>query len=59
MGKKIRINLSDLPIEMQLIGDHGEQKGYLLRPAGRKFGAFLDQTDEQRKAASSDRFHQR
>lgn len=51
--KKISIKLSDLPIVMELVSDCGECKGYQLRPAGRKFGAFLCQTDEQRESVSS------
>lgn len=32
---------SDLPKVVTLIGDHGEQEFYEIKPAGRKFGACL------------------
>lgn len=35
------VNASDLPKKLQILGKNGEQKEYVLVPAGRKFGASL------------------
>ena len=53
MRNKITLDISDLPQLLDIVGANGERKSYQLRPAGRKFGAFLCQTDEQRESVSS------
>lgn len=51
--KRISVKLSDLPLELEVTSADGKRKQYQIRPAGRKFGAFLCQTDEQRESVSS------
>lgn len=41
MERKLFLKVSDLPKEIVLTGDKGEQRIYTLRAAGRKFGALL------------------
>jgi hypothetical protein len=35
------VSTSDLPVKVRILGENGEQKDYVLAPAGRKFGASL------------------
>lgn len=44
--QKIRIESKKLPIIVELIGEDGEMRRYLMRPAGRKFGASLSKLEE-------------
>ena len=40
-NKNIQFNVKELPIRIQIKGESGEQKDYILTPAGKKFGACL------------------
>lgn len=39
--KKISLNVKDLPQFIELKNDNGDLKLFELKPAGKKFGAFL------------------
>jgi hypothetical protein len=41
MTRRLTLKASDLPIEIELVGEKGEKRYFTLRPAGRKFGALL------------------
>ena len=44
--RKLVIDEKELPLIVELIGSTGETRKYLMRPAGRKFGASLSKLEE-------------
>jgi hypothetical protein len=45
-GKKLIIKSKDLPLPLELQGENGEREIYILKPAGRKFGACLNKVPD-------------
>lgn len=39
--KRLQVNINELPVVVEVNGEQGQQKLYLLDRAGKKFGAFL------------------
>jgi hypothetical protein len=44
--EKIILKSNDLPIPLEVIGENGEREIYIIKPAGRKFGASLSKPEK-------------
>ncbi|GFE61803.1 hypothetical protein AOG2_23910 [Geobacter sp. AOG2] len=44
--KHLVIKSADLPIPLEVVGPNGEQEFYLLQPATKRFGAYLNKIAE-------------